>query len=118
MKWQNLNLSSGPLGWSLGGIHSLLAGVHGVRWSDHALPSLSLSFPLCEVEILIEVIPAPAGLVGITRALRTRSMVSMLLESLVIFSPFRGEHRDRKTRGQRSDQGQPGSGCHSVCDRL
>lgn len=24
-------------------------------------------------------------------------------------SPFRGEHRDRKTGGQRSDQGQPGS---------
>ena len=68
MKWQNLNLSSGPLGWSLeGGIHSVLAGVHGVRWSGHALTSTSLSFPLCKVEILIEVIPAPTGLVGITR---------------------------------------------------
>lgn len=107
MKWQDLNLSSGPLGWSLGGIHSLLAGIHGVRWSGHALPFLSLGFPLCEVEILIEVIPAPTGLVGITRALRTRSMLPALGESGVILSPFRGEHRDRKTREQRSDQGQP-----------
>lgn len=107
MKWQNLNLSSGPLGWSPGGIHSLLAGIHGVRWSGHALPFLSLGFPLCEVEILIEVIPAPTGLVGITRALRTQSMLPALGESGVILSPFRGEHRDRKTREQRSDQGQP-----------